>query len=59
MVVLSNAGSQVTDVLAPYEVLATTKEFNVYAAAPVKQAVPLGGGLDLMPQLTLAELDHG
>jgi len=58
VVVLSNAGSQVTDVLAPYEVLATTKEFNVYAAAPVKQPVPLGGGLDLMPQLTLDELDQ-
>ena len=58
VVVLSNAGSQVTDVLAPYEVLAAAKAFNVYAAAPVKQAVPLGGELDLMPQVSFAELDQ-
>src|SRR3712207_2613069 len=50
-------GTEVTDVLAPYEVLAATDAFNVYAAAPVKQAVPLGGGLDLMPQLTFDEVD--
>ena len=58
VLVLSNAGSQVTDVLAPYEVLAATRAFNVYAAAPVKHPVPLGGGLDLLPQLSFAELDQ-
>ena len=58
VLVLSNAGSQVTDVLAPYEVLAATRAFNVYAAAPVKHSVPLGGGLDLLPQLSFAELDQ-
>ena len=57
VVVLSTMGTEVTDVLAPYEVLAAAEAFNVYAAAPVRQAVPLGGGLDLMPQLTFDELD--
>jgi putative intracellular protease/amidase len=57
VVVLSTMGTEVTDVLAPYEVLAATGAFNLYAAAPVTQPVPLGGGLDLMPQLTFDELD--
>ena len=57
VVVLSDLGTEVTDVLAPYEVLAATGAFNVYAAAPGKRSVPLGGGLDLLPQLTFDELD--
>jgi transcriptional regulator GlxA family with amidase domain len=57
-VLLSNQGSEVTDVLAPYEVLSESGAFNVYAAAPEREAVPLSGGLDVLPQLSLAELDR-
>ena len=57
VVLMSQAGSEVTDVLAPYEVLARSGAFNVYAVAPDPTAVPLGSGLDVLPQLTLAELD--
>jgi putative intracellular protease/amidase len=56
VVLLSNQGSEVTDVLAPYEVLSESKAFNVYAAAPERKAVTLSGGLDVLPQLSLAEL---
>jgi putative intracellular protease/amidase len=58
VVLLSNQGSEVTDVLAPYEVLSEAGAFNVYAAAPEREAVPLSGGLDVVPQLSLAELDR-
>ncbi|HET6533615.1 MAG TPA: DJ-1/PfpI family protein [Actinoplanes sp.] len=58
VVLMSNAGSQVTDVLAPYEVLARAGAFNLYTAAAAKQPVPLGGGLDVLPHLSFAELDQ-
>jgi putative intracellular protease/amidase len=56
VVLLSNQGAEVTDVLAPYEVLSEYGAFNVYAAAPERKAVTLSGGLDVLPQLSLAEL---
>src|ERR687893_1962910 len=58
VVLLSNRGSEVTDVLAPYEVLSESGAFNVYAAAPEREVATLSGGLDILPQLSLAELDR-
>jgi putative intracellular protease/amidase len=58
VVVLGNQGSEVTDVLAPYEVLSESGAFNVYAVAPEREAVTLSGGLDVLPQLSLAQLDR-
>lgn len=58
VVLLSNQGSEVTDVLAPYEVLSESGAFNVYAAAPERETATLSGGLDVLPQLSLAELDR-
>jgi putative intracellular protease/amidase len=58
VVLMSNQGSEVTDVLAPYEVLSESGAFNVYAAAPEREAVPLSGGLDVLPQLSLTALDR-
>jgi len=58
VVLLSNGGSEVTDVLAPHEVLSASGAFNVYTAAPEREAVTLSGGLDVLPQLSLAELDR-
>jgi putative intracellular protease/amidase len=58
VVLLGNQGSEVTDVLAPYEVLSESGAFNVYAAAPEREAVTLSGGLEVLPQLSLAELDR-
>ncbi|WP_246107601.1 DJ-1/PfpI family protein [Saccharothrix saharensis] len=45
-----------SDTLAPFEVLATTGAFNVYAVAPSGRPAPLTGGLDLVPDLTFAGL---
>lgn len=58
VVLLSGRGSEVTDVLAPYEVLAESGVFNVYAAAPKREVATLSGGLDVLPQLSFEELDR-
>lgn len=56
MVVVGDRGAVVSDVLAPYEVLAATNRFNLYTVAPQRRPVPLTGGLDLVPDLTFADL---
>lgn len=56
VVLLSNRGTEITDVLAPYEVLSESGAFNVYAVAPERKAVTLSGGVEVLPQLSLAEL---
>lgn len=56
-VVVGDHGAVVSDTLAPYEILATTGAFNVYAVAPTGRPAPLTGGLDLVPDLTFAGLD--
>lgn len=56
VVVLDAGGTEVSDALAPYETLAATGRFNVYTAAATRRPVPLTGGLDLVPDLTFAEL---
>jgi putative intracellular protease/amidase len=58
VVLLGASGAQVTDVLAPYEVLSATGAFNVYAVAPERRLVPLSTGLGVIPHLSLAELDQ-
>jgi transcriptional regulator GlxA family with amidase domain len=45
-------------VLAPYEVLAATGAFNLYTVAPQRHPVPLTGNLDLVPDLSLGQLDQ-
>lgn len=57
VVVVGDHGAVVSDTLAPYEILAATGAFNVYAVAPTGHPVPLTGGLDLVPDLGFAELD--
>ncbi|GAB3878532.1 DJ-1/PfpI family protein [Kibdelosporangium lantanae] len=57
VVVLGDNGAVVSDVLAPYETLAATGKFNVYTVAPNRRPLPLTGGLDLVPDLSFADLD--
>ncbi|GAB4004471.1 DJ-1/PfpI family protein [Glycomyces albus] len=58
VIVLSPAGTNVADTLPPYEVLASTGALNVYTVASEPDPVTLTGGLDLVPDLTFAELDE-
>lgn len=57
VVVVGGRGAVVSDTLAPYEILATTGEFNVYTVSSEAHPVPLTGGLDLVPDLTFADLE--
>jgi transcriptional regulator GlxA family with amidase domain len=57
VIVLASERANAADVLAPYEVLAATGAFNLYTVAPQRQPVPLTGGLDLVPDLSLGQLD--
>jgi transcriptional regulator GlxA family with amidase domain len=56
VVVVGNSGANIADVLAPYNVLATTGAFNLYTVAPERRPLPLLGGLDLVPDLSFAQL---
>ncbi|WP_188187419.1 DJ-1/PfpI family protein [Nonomuraea sp. SYSU D8015] len=49
-------GTNVADLLGPYEVLAGTGRMNTYVVSPGRRLVPLTGGLDLVPDLTFDEL---
>lgn len=60
MVLSSDYGAEITDILPPYEILARSGAFNVYSVAPERKPLPLGGGdgqgttLDFVPQLSFA-----
>lgn len=56
-IVLATEGANAADVLPPYEVFATTGEFNVLLVAPTSAPVPLTGGLDVVPDATFTDLD--
>ena len=56
-VVLGTHGTVASDALAPYEILAATGAFNLYTVAAQATPVPLSGGLDVVPDLTFAQLD--
>ena len=58
VILLGPEGANAADVLPPYEVLAATGAFNLYTVAPQRQPVPLTGNLDLVPGLSLAQLDQ-
>lgn len=58
-IVASNNGTEITDLLAPYEVFAASEGFNVYVVAPKREYTPfLWGGVDIMPHYSFAELDQ-
>lgn len=56
VVLLGNGASQITDVLAPYEMFARTGKYNVYTVAPERKPALLTNGLRVLPHLGLREL---
>ncbi|GAA3384698.1 DJ-1/PfpI family protein [Cryptosporangium minutisporangium] len=58
VVLLNHGGTEVTDALAPFQVFVESGAFNVYLAAPTKRRATLSGGLDVLPQFSLADLDR-
>jgi putative intracellular protease/amidase len=59
VVVAGNHNTESSDLLGPYETLATSGRFNVYVAAPERRPSPLfPGKLNLLPHYSFAEYDH-
>jgi transcriptional regulator GlxA family with amidase domain len=63
VVLASASGAEITDFLPPYEILARSGAFNVYAVAPERRPLPLldsnrvASGLDIVPHYSFAEYD--
>jgi AraC family transcriptional activator FtrA len=55
-ILLGNTLSEPTDVLGPYAIFAESGAYNVYAVASTRAVRTLTGGLDVVPQLSFAEL---
>lgn len=58
-VVLGQSGSDATDVLAPYEVLASSPAFAVYTIAASTKPAALDGGMAVDPDYTFADVASG
>ncbi|HMQ29119.1 MAG TPA: DJ-1/PfpI family protein [Chloroflexaceae bacterium] len=64
VIVAANSGTEGTDFLAPYEVLATSGAFNLYAVAPERRLTHLfpgaqsQRGVDFVPHYSFAEYDR-
>ena len=56
-VVLGDTRTEATDFLAPYAMFVASGAYNVYAVADTRAVRTLAGGVDVIPQLTFAELD--
>lgn len=48
-VILSRSGVQITDLMAPYEILATSGSFDVFTVARDTNLVPTTGGVSVLP----------
>ena len=57
-VLLDHTGTEVSDFMLPYELLAASGTFNVYATAPQPRPAVLTGGLDVLPDASYAQLDQ-
>jgi putative intracellular protease/amidase len=58
-VVLGASGSVITDALGPYEVFARSPEFFVYTVSASHPTAMLSGGLAVVPDYSLADVDAG
>ncbi|WP_110516368.1 DJ-1/PfpI family protein [Herpetosiphon llansteffanensis] len=56
VIVLGNTVSEITDVLAPYALLAKTGLYNLYIVAETTSVRSLSGGLDVLPDHSFASL---
>ncbi|WP_214404673.1 DJ-1/PfpI family protein [Pseudonocardia lacus] len=56
-VLVGARGAEVTDVLGPFDALASSDAVNVLTVGPATGPVPLTGGLDVVPQVRLDQLD--
>ncbi|WP_167133743.1 DJ-1/PfpI family protein [Arthrobacter sedimenti] len=58
-VVLGRTGTEAADVLAPYDVLASSGSFSVYTVSQDRAPVQLVGALPVLPTHTFSDIDGG
>ena len=58
VILVSNEGTETTDLLVPYEIFSAANKFNVYTVAPKRQISPLNGGVDLIPDFSFEEFEQ-
>jgi len=58
-VVLGASGSVITDALGPYEVFARSPAFFVYTVSASRPTAMLSGGLAVVPDYSLEDVDNG
>ena len=58
-VVLGASGSVITDAFGPYEVFARLQEFFVYTVSASRPTSMCSGGLAVVPDYSLADVDAG
>lgn len=57
VVLLGDDATEITDALGPFELYARAGKFNVVTAAPERSPTRFTGGLGVLPDFSLAELD--
>ncbi len=57
--VLGHSGSDAADVLAPFQVLASSPDFTVYTIADTTDPAPLDGGIWVRPDYAFADVASG
>ena len=57
-ILASNLGTEIFDLMAPYEIFSLTNKLNVVVLAPEKKILPLWKGLYLLPHMSLSEFDR-
>ena len=55
-VLLGNTPTEATDFLVPYAMFVESGAYNVYAVAETRAVRTLAGGVDVVPQVSFAEL---
>ena len=58
VILVSNQGTETTDLLVPYEIFSASSKFNVYTVAPKRQISPLNGGVDIIPDFSFEEFEQ-
>lgn len=56
IVLMSRQGTEVTDLMVPYQLLKMSDLFNVYTVAAEKKPIGVNGGIDLLPELSIQDL---
>ena len=58
LILMSNAGTELTDFLAPFEIFSASGTVNVITAAPFREVSPTTGALAVLPHFDLKTAPH-